>query len=181
MRRPTPACKKAPGRQPPHLQQAAQRAQGLLHLRVMHVHSVGFGAARCLFGKQPMPVAANQNPIARAHARKADGRLLFRIQLYQLHPVKAYQRRKAHKRLYYKQIDKGSVRCAYIEIVSSDVHSCPAFSSLLLTFGGSYIRIKNIKNRVEDFNYGYGTVNCFSNSSISTAIRKNYTANDRQW
>lgn len=67
------------------------------HLRPTHVHSVDFGTARCLFRKQPMPVAVNQDPVTRAHARKADGRFLFRIQLYQLHPLKAYQRGKAHK------------------------------------------------------------------------------------
>lgn len=67
------------------------------HLQPTHVHSVGFGTVRCLFRKQPMPVAVNQDPVTRAHARKADGRFLFRIQLYQLHPLKAYQRGKTHK------------------------------------------------------------------------------------
>jgi len=67
-----------------------------------------------------MPVAVNQDPVTRAHARKADGRFLFRIQLYQLHPVKAYQRGKAHKRLYYKQIDKVCVSQARPKLPMSE-------------------------------------------------------------
>lgn len=36
---------------------------------------------------------------------------------------------------------------AYIEIVSINVPLCPMFSSVLLTFGGSYIRIKSVEKQ----------------------------------
>ena len=36
---------------------------------------------------------------------------------------------------------------AYIEIVSINVPLCPMLSSVLLTFGGSYIRIKSVEKQ----------------------------------
>ena len=122
------------------------------HLRPTHVHSVGFGTARCLFRKQPMPVAVNQDPVTRAHARKADGRFLFRIQLYQLHPVKAYQRGKATKCSF--SIEWASVTYCSMLPPESAVFAAGWFLVLFQGFPGTPLRVSAYRTFGQMATYG---------------------------
>ena len=89
----------------------------------------------------------NAKPGSRAGRNNVTVRGQYAVKISGLHPIflTAHCRRNIllHNSNAYLE---APVRCAYIEIVSSDVHSCPIFSPLLLTFGSSYIRIKNVKN-----------------------------------